>query len=100
MKTEIIPPSQAPVLPAATPAPAPAKKRWFRPAQTLILLAILYVVSVGPAFNLYRAGKISHNAILIYRPLLSQHSPAFEFSRWYLLQWLEAQSSGADEIGS
>lgn len=92
MKTETTPETKTPVAPVATPAAAPAPKRWFRPIQTVILLAILYVVSVGPAFNLYRTGKLFHGAMLIYRPLLSHNSPAFDFSRWYLMQWIAVQS--------
>jgi hypothetical protein len=64
----------------------PTKSRWIRPLRLAILFIILYVVSIGPVFNLYRAGKISRVSMIAYRPLTSIKSPMFEFSRWYLMQ--------------
>ena len=96
MKTEILPSAQTPAAPVVTPAPAPAKNRWVRPVRLAILFAILYVVSVGPVFNLYRTGKLSHGVMNVYRPLISHKSPMFEFSRWYLIQWVELDTQASD----
>ena len=82
MKTEIHPSVQTSDIPSGN---VPTKSRW-HPLQLAILFIILYVVSIGPVFNLYRAGKISRVAMIAYRPLTSIKSPMFEFIRWYLMQ--------------
>lgn len=83
MKTEIHPSVQTSDIPADN---VPTKSRWIRPLRLTILFIILYVVSIGPVFNLYRDGKISRASMIVYRPLTSIKSPMFEFSRWYLMQ--------------
>ncbi|MBI3874724.1 MAG: hypothetical protein HY300_01895 [Verrucomicrobia bacterium] len=68
-----------------------SKKRlptWVRWIPACVLLALLYFVSVGPVFRLYTHGKVSHNALIIYKPLISTHSPLFEITRDYLIEWV------------
>lgn len=91
MKTETTPETQS-----VASTPVPAQKRWVRPVRMAILFAILYVVSIGPVFNLYRTGKISRGVMDVYRPLISHKSPMFEFSRWYLMQWIELDTQTSD----
>lgn len=69
----------------------PVAKRvpmWVRWIPAVVLIALLYFVSIGPAFRLYTHGKLGHSAMLFYKPLLSTHSPLFEVTRDYLVEWV------------
>ena len=60
---------------------------WVRWIPACVLVALLYFVSVGPAFRLHGQGRLSSKALLIYKPLISIHSPLFEVTREYLVEY-------------
>jgi hypothetical protein len=63
-------------------------KRALRIARTVLLFAILYVVSVGPVFKLYCEQKLPSAIYHLYKPVTSVHSPVRAAVFWYLNQWV------------
>jgi len=60
---------------------------WVRWIPAFALVAILYFASVAPVMQLVQNHTLSNNALLIYKPLISIHSPLYQLTFDYLMEY-------------